>query len=93
MTSFATPAAVRDAVAVPTPIRIGLPTLTYPWRWSVCPWLDGDLHPANILVRDGNICAVIDFGDLDAGDPATDLSVAGMLLDFADRSLSFVRHA
>jgi aminoglycoside phosphotransferase (APT) family kinase protein len=43
-------------------------------------WVHGDLHPANILVSRGRISAVIDFGDLTAGDPATDLSVAWMLL-------------
>jgi aminoglycoside phosphotransferase (APT) family kinase protein len=42
-------------------------------------WLHGDLHPANILVADGKVSAVIDFGDLTAGDPATDLSVGWML--------------
>ncbi|MFD8478264.1 aminoglycoside phosphotransferase family protein [Kitasatospora sp. NPDC059673] len=42
-------------------------------------WLHGDLHPANILVHRGRISAVIDFGDLTGGDPATDLSVAWML--------------
>jgi aminoglycoside phosphotransferase (APT) family kinase protein len=43
-------------------------------------WLHGDLHPANILVDDGQVSAVIDFGDITAGDPAGDLSVAWMLL-------------
>jgi aminoglycoside phosphotransferase (APT) family kinase protein len=43
-------------------------------------WLHGDLHPANILVHRGRISAVIDFGDITSGDPATDLSVAWMLL-------------
>lgn len=43
-------------------------------------WLHGDLHPANVLVNDGQVSGVIDFGDITAGDPATDLSVAGMLL-------------
>jgi aminoglycoside phosphotransferase (APT) family kinase protein len=43
-------------------------------------WLHGDLHPANILVSHGRINGVIDFGDLTSGDPATDLSVAWMLL-------------
>ncbi len=43
-------------------------------------WLHGDLHPANLLVHDGQLHAVIDFGDLTAGDPATDLAVAWMLL-------------
>jgi aminoglycoside phosphotransferase (APT) family kinase protein len=43
-------------------------------------WLHGDLHPANILVHHGRISGVIDFGDITSGDPATDLSVAWMLL-------------
>ena len=43
-------------------------------------WLHGDLHPGNILVHRGRVSAVIDFGDLTAGDPATDLAVAWMLL-------------
>jgi aminoglycoside phosphotransferase (APT) family kinase protein len=48
--------------------------------WSGPPvWLHGDLHPANLLVHDGRLSAVIDFGDLTSGDPATDLAVAWML--------------
>lgn len=43
-------------------------------------WLHGDLHPANILVHRGHISAVIDFGDITAGDPAADLAVAWMML-------------
>ncbi len=43
-------------------------------------WLHGDLHPANIMVHRGRISGVIDFGDITSGDPATDLSVAWMLL-------------
>jgi len=51
---------------------------TPPWTGSPL-WLHGDLHPANILVRDGRLSAVIDFGDITTGDPATDLSVAWMM--------------
>jgi aminoglycoside phosphotransferase (APT) family kinase protein len=43
-------------------------------------WLHGDLHPANILVTDGQVSGVIDFGDVASGDPACDLAVAWMLL-------------
>lgn len=49
------------------------------WRGQPV-WLHGDLHPANILVHYGRVSAVIDFGDITAGDPATDLAVAWMLL-------------
>ena len=43
-------------------------------------WLHGDLHPANILVNDGQVSGMIDFGDITAGDPVGDLAVAWMLL-------------
>ncbi len=49
-------------------------------------WLHGDLHPANLIVDDGRLAAVIDFGDLTGGDPATDLSVAWMLFDEPERA-------
>jgi len=49
-------------------------------RWSGPPlWLHGDLHPGNLLVSDGRLSGVIDFGDLTCGDPATDLAVLWML--------------
>ena len=43
-------------------------------------WSHGDLHPANVVVRDGTLAGVVDFGELCAGDPATDLSAAWILL-------------
>jgi len=50
-----------------------------PWHGPPV-WIHGDLHPGNLLVIDGRLSAVIDFGDLAAGDPAVDLSIAWMLL-------------
>jgi aminoglycoside phosphotransferase (APT) family kinase protein len=43
-------------------------------------WIHGDLHPANVVVTDGTLAGVIDFGEMCAGDPATDLSAAWLLL-------------
>jgi aminoglycoside phosphotransferase (APT) family kinase protein len=43
-------------------------------------WLHGDLHPANVATSGGDLCGVIDFGDLCAGDPALDLAAAWILL-------------
>lgn len=51
---------------------------TAPWDRAPV-WIHGDLHPANLLVADGRIAAVLDFGDVTGGDPATDLAVAWML--------------
>lgn len=57
-------------------------------RWAGPPqWLHGDLHPHNLVVRDGRIAAVIDFGDITAGDPATDLAIAWMLLPPRSRAV------
>jgi aminoglycoside phosphotransferase (APT) family kinase protein len=51
---------------------------TSPWPGPPL-WLHGDLHPGNLLASRGRLSAVIDFGDLTSGDPATDLAVLWML--------------
>jgi aminoglycoside phosphotransferase (APT) family kinase protein len=43
-------------------------------------WLHGDLHPRNVLMDGGKLSAVIDWGDMCAGDPATDLAALWLLL-------------
>lgn len=158
-------------VDVPVPVRVGVPSATYPWPWSVVPWFDavaahhtpvadrsawavdlaevfvalhrpappdapdnpyrgtpvplepiverlgrlelsdadrvlerfgelasapawdgpslwlhGDPHPANLLVHDGALRAVIDFGDITSGDPASDLSTAWLTFDADGRA-------
>ena len=165
--------ALRLPIAIPAPVRFGEPSDEYPWKWSVCPWFDGDvaadvapddlgreaqrlgaflaalhtpapsdaphnayrcgpateprprfeaavqrlgplvdgarvrarweelasveewdgeavwlhgdLHTANVIVRHGVISAVIDFGDVTAGDPAVDFAIGWMLFDEEDR--------
>jgi aminoglycoside phosphotransferase (APT) family kinase protein len=57
---------------------------TAPWE-SPPVWLHGDIHPLNVLVDQGRISAVIDFGDMTAGDPASDLAMAWMILPPAVR--------
>jgi aminoglycoside phosphotransferase (APT) family kinase protein len=156
--------APRLPLAVPVPVRIGLPTAEYPSRWSIVPWLKGtaadlsplgedqverfasfvralhhpappdaphnpyrgvnlaervdrvrehlqnlaheevdqavrrawdaalsapcdipstwihgDLHARNVLVSGSEICGVVDWGDLAAGDRATDLAAIWIL--------------
>lgn len=34
--------APRLPVGIPEPLAMGLPSCGYPWRWSVCRWIDGD---------------------------------------------------
>jgi aminoglycoside phosphotransferase (APT) family kinase protein len=166
--------APRLPIAIPAPVRFGEPSGDYPWKWSVCPWFDGDvaadvaprdltleaqrlgsflgalhvpappdaphnayrcgpvteprprfesaldrldalidgprvrmrweelvgveawngeplwlhgdLHTANVIVQDGEVTAVIDLGDLTAGDPAVDFAIGWMLFDDDDRA-------
>jgi aminoglycoside phosphotransferase (APT) family kinase protein len=44
-------------------------------------WIHGDLHPRNVLVNQGRLCAVLDWGDVTAGDAATDLAAVWWLFD------------
>lgn len=57
-----------------------------PWPYAPT-WIHGDLHGANLLVDRGEISGVIDFGDVCAGDPATDLSIAWSMFDADDRDV------
>ncbi len=46
-------------------------------RWHQSPlWVHGDLASGNILIKDGKLAAVIDFGGMGVGDPACDLVIA-----------------
>ncbi|HEV7657082.1 MAG TPA: aminoglycoside phosphotransferase family protein [Mycobacteriales bacterium] len=49
--------------------------------WTRPPvWFHGDIAPGNLLLRDGRLAAVIDFGTSGVGDPACDLVIAWTLL-------------
>ena len=50
-------------------------------------WYHGDLLAENLLVRDGRLTAVLDFGGLAVGDPTVDLIVAWEVLDTASRDV------
>jgi aminoglycoside phosphotransferase (APT) family kinase protein len=43
-------------------------------------WFHGDVAASNLLVRDGRLAAVIDFGTCGVGDPSCDLAIAWTLL-------------
>ncbi len=56
--------------------------------WSDPPcWIHGDLIPTNLLVQNGHLSAVIDFGGLGVGDPACDLLVAWTFLSAKARNI------
>jgi aminoglycoside phosphotransferase (APT) family kinase protein len=86
------PLAMRDA---PTRTAIAslngaidVAAVTAAWESALCAperqrspvWIHGDLSPGNLLVEQGRLSAVIDFGCLGIGDPACDLTIAWTLL-------------
>ena len=48
-------------------------------------WVHGDVSAGNLLVREGRLSAVIDFGSSAVGDPACDLVIAWTLLEGESR--------
>ena len=48
-------------------------------------WVHGDVAAGNLLVKEGRLCAVIDFGCSSVGDPACDLTIAWSLLSGESR--------
>ncbi|MBH5316223.1 aminoglycoside phosphotransferase family protein [Paenibacillus sp. GSMTC-2017] len=58
--------------------------------WTNNPvWVHGDIAPGNLLVNDGKLSAVIDFGILGIGDPSCDLAMAWTFFDKESRKLFF----
>lgn len=71
---------------------IDVPLITAIWdralasTWGKPPvWMHGDITEGNLLVRDGRLSAVIDFGNAGTGDPACDLVIAWTLFDVPSR--------
>jgi aminoglycoside phosphotransferase (APT) family kinase protein len=55
-------------------------------EWSGEPvWIHGDIAPGNILIKNGKLCAVIDFGILGVGDPSCDAAMAWTFFDDSSR--------
>ncbi|NMF61028.1 aminoglycoside phosphotransferase family protein [Pseudanabaena yagii] len=73
-------------------VQTELMTLSIKQTWQIAlntpidveeTWIHGDLHSRNILVKNGVIAGIIDWGDMTSGDIATDLAAIWML--FRDR--------
>ncbi|EJS69287.1 acetyltransferase [Bacillus cereus] len=50
-------------------------------------WVHGDIARGNLLVKDGKLSAVIDFGILGVGDPACDAAMAWTFFDKNSRNI------
>jgi aminoglycoside phosphotransferase (APT) family kinase protein len=73
--------------------KIDTSTATAVWdaalasSWQAAPvWVHGDVAASNLLVQDGKLCAVIDFGSCGVGDPSCDLVIAWTFLTDASRT-------
>jgi aminoglycoside phosphotransferase (APT) family kinase protein len=56
--------------------------------WHLSPvWVHGDYASGNILIKDNQLGAVIDFGCMGVGDPACDLVIAWTFLHGSSRAL------
>jgi len=55
-------------------------------KWAGEPvWVHGDIAPGNILIKNGKLCAIIDFGILGVGDPSCDAAMAWTFFDDKSR--------
>ena len=67
--------ALKDKIDTSTATEIWEAALTTQWT-NPPVWVHGDISIGNLLVQNGRLSAVIDFGQLTVGDPACDLAIA-----------------
>lgn len=78
--------ALKNNIDVDAATRIWQEALATTWQGSPA-WVHGDISAGNLLVKDGKLCAVIDFGGLAIGDPAYDLAIAWTLFEGKSREI------
>jgi aminoglycoside phosphotransferase (APT) family kinase protein len=72
--------ALAERLDAETALRIWKTGIATNWDRSPV-WVHGDVAAGNLLIDEGELSAVIDFGCLAIGDPACDLAVAWTLFD------------
>ena len=70
--------ALKDKIDVDAAAAVWEMALKSTWQGAPV-WVHGDICAGNLLVQEGRLCAVIDFGQLAVGDPACDLAIAWTL--------------
>lgn len=77
-------ATLEHVVDGPAATRVWEAALSSAWDRPPV-WFHGDVAAGNLLLRDGRLAAVIDFGCCGVGDPACDLTVAWTMLSGESR--------
>lgn len=78
-------AAVREFIDARAATAVWETALAAPWHGPQV-WFHGDVAVNNVLVRDGKLSAVIDFGCSGVGDPACDTVIAWTLFRGTSRA-------
>jgi aminoglycoside phosphotransferase (APT) family kinase protein len=79
-------AALKSTIDVDAATEIWKEALATSWHRSPV-WIHGDVSAGNLLVKEGQLSAVIDFGTCGIGDPACDLAVAWTLFSGESRDV------
>lgn len=77
---------VRSVLRTPEEARVWDAAVASEWGGPPR-WFHGDLAPGNILIEDGRLSAVIDWGQSGVGDPACDLAIAWTSFDARERQV------
>ncbi len=72
--------ALRDEIDADAAVSVWEAALATSWNRPPV-WVHGDIAPGNLLICDGALSAVIDFGCCAVGDPACDLVIRWTLLE------------
>jgi len=78
---------LRDEIDVEAAAGVWEAALRAPRADGSPVWVHGDLDRRNLLTRQGRLTAVVDFGCLGVGDPASDVAVAWKVLSPATRAI------
>ena len=76
--------ALGDEVPADVVMRVWEDAMSTAWDRAPV-WLHGDVATGNLLVRDGRLGAVLDFGSSGVGDPACDMVIAWTFLSGPSR--------
>lgn len=86
-------AETRQAIAI-LKNKIDVDAVTEIWESALATnwkgkhvWVHGDIGVCNLLVKNGRLCAIFDFGQLTIGDRACDLAITWTLFNGESREI------